>query len=185
MPRRFPSKYPLITSATALAAWAGVTLASVASAAPKTPMVPPTGKGVSLSGITEVLIWQQVFQPMNPVAPVVGDGAEWHIELVDADDKPVGTVDGYALGIYQRASDGHVIGWEDAKAEILDTTFHVLGPLDMTTGYTGEDWFSFTATGIKGRYKGWLGRWRYRVVPPTKGPALWQAELEVDIAKLD
>jgi hypothetical protein len=150
------------------------------------PAAPPKGEGVSITGITEVLTWQEVFQPMNREAPVLGDGAKWHIDLYDfsTSEDVIGTVDGYALGIHERPHDGHIIGWEDATAELFDTTFRLVGPIDITAGFRGANEMRLTVQAVAGRYAGWLADWRYKVVKADRPPYWWQAELSIDILHL-
>jgi Allene oxide cyclase barrel like domain len=145
---------------------------------------PPKGEGVSFGPFTEVLTWQEVFQPMNRETPALGDGARWHIDLYDFDqgEDIIGTIDGWAVGVHVRPSDGHVIGWERATAKLLDTTFEILGPVDLTLGFHGQ--FRLTVRAIEGRYEGWMADWRYRVVKADRPPYWWQAELEGDILRM-
>jgi hypothetical protein len=147
---------------------------------------PPQGEGVSFRGITEVLTWQEVFQPMNPETPALGDGAKWHIDLYDFEqgEEIIGTIDGYTVGVYVRPSDGHVIGWERATAVLLDTTFEVVGPIDLTLGFRGAHELKLTVPAVAGRYQGWVADWRYRVVKADRPPYWWQAELEGDILRM-
>ncbi|HEX2314141.1 MAG TPA: hypothetical protein VHJ17_10420 [Thermomonospora sp.] len=195
--RRHTGMSPLVTTASMLAmVAAGAAMTSVGSSKSRprppagppenAPAGPPRGEGVSFSGITEVLTWQEVFQPMNPQAPVVGDGAKWHIDLYDfsKSEDVIGTIDGWAVGVHERPTDGHIIGWEEATAELLDTTFQVVGPIDLTAGFRGEDHMRLTVPAVAGRYKGWVADWRYKVVQADRPPFWWQAELEGDICRM-
>jgi len=177
---------PLVTSASMLAMVAGVAMTTAGKTKPKPTAGPPKGEGVSFSGITEVLTWQEVFQPMNPETPAMGDGAKWHIDLYDysKSEDIIGTIDGYTVGVYERPSDGHIIGWENAKAELLDTTFEIIGPIDLTAGFRGANEIKLTVPAVSGKYKGWVADWRYRVVKADRPPYWWQAELEGDILRM-
>jgi hypothetical protein len=185
--RRALSRTRTTVLSAAVAAGMGAVLLTVpsAEAADRDP-APPTGKCLHIRDTTEVLTWQRTYQPPNQhPEPVLGDGAEWKIDLVDSAGKTVGNIEGLNIGIVKREHDGHIISWEDAKATIHGTTFHTVGTFDMPATFLGKEWIHVTTKGIKGRYKGYTGDWRYKVQKATLPPYMWQAQLEADLCKLD